>query len=431
MKNTVLSISILLTCSNAFGQDELGIGATILSRGGCTPDTFTMNEQGQMAFYSGSCSNLNTVKPHGFIWYYDILNPRFGSSNDETTSITNTTGLNAEGMLNVYDIDYSTNHANTIEDWSLATGRLGIGFDNNIVYRATSLGFSFELGWDGAHNLDEITLYEMNRDADPNPGGNRGIIYNITLDEYKYWHPSFNVSDPAHPDNSIPNSQRTLSVGEIPISGYWVTLTNGAYLFDFSTDTWSLKVSGGIATGASESGDYLVGTSGSNSFVIGPSNYLKTVSETGYTIEILDMNDLGFAVGKAIDNTTLKSYPCAWSTIDEVLNIYTDSSYEGLWLGLITDSGFGMYETDTGDKGAFSLFEYYNDFSENCPPDLNDDGYLDFFDISAFLMLINNGDAGADLSTDGIIDFFDISAFLTLYNAGCPGYAPPSPPPQL
>ncbi len=55
-----------------------------------------------------------------------------------------------------------------------------------------------------------------------------------------------------------------------------------------------------------------------------------------------------------------------------------------------------------------------------CQPDLNDDGVLDFFDISAFLTAFSAMDPVADFNDDGSYDFFDISAFLTAYSAGCP-----------
>ena len=56
----------------------------------------------------------------------------------------------------------------------------------------------------------------------------------------------------------------------------------------------------------------------------------------------------------------------------------------------------------------------------SCPADLNGDGELDFFDISAFLSAYNAQDPAADFTADGVFDFFDISAFLSAYNAGCP-----------
>lgn len=60
------------------------------------------------------------------------------------------------------------------------------------------------------------------------------------------------------------------------------------------------------------------------------------------------------------------------------------------------------------------------DCANPCPADLNGDGNLDFFDVSAFLTAFNAMDAQADFNNDGNFDFFDVSAFLTSYNEGCP-----------
>jgi glucose/arabinose dehydrogenase len=55
-----------------------------------------------------------------------------------------------------------------------------------------------------------------------------------------------------------------------------------------------------------------------------------------------------------------------------------------------------------------------------CAPDLNEDGDLNFFDISAFLAAYNKGDATGDFDGDGNFNFFDVSAFLSAFGAGCP-----------
>ena len=52
--------------------------------------------------------------------------------------------------------------------------------------------------------------------------------------------------------------------------------------------------------------------------------------------------------------------------------------------------------------------------------DLNGDGELNFFDVSAFLSAFANGEAAADFTGDGEFNFFDVSAFLTAFSAGCP-----------
>ncbi|MCR9075811.1 MAG: S8 family serine peptidase, partial [bacterium] len=61
-----------------------------------------------------------------------------------------------------------------------------------------------------------------------------------------------------------------------------------------------------------------------------------------------------------------------------------------------------------------------SEVSAGCPADLNGDGNLDFFDVSAFLTAYNAQDAAADFNDDGLFNFFDVSAFLSAFNAGCP-----------
>ena len=56
----------------------------------------------------------------------------------------------------------------------------------------------------------------------------------------------------------------------------------------------------------------------------------------------------------------------------------------------------------------------------NCVPDLNGDGVLDFFDVSAFINGFSSQDPSADLNGDGNFDFFDVSAFINAFATGCP-----------
>jgi hypothetical protein len=60
------------------------------------------------------------------------------------------------------------------------------------------------------------------------------------------------------------------------------------------------------------------------------------------------------------------------------------------------------------------------EFFNPCPADLNSDGVLNFFDVSAFLSAFNAMNPAADFNNDGLFNFFDVSAFLVAYNQGCP-----------
>jgi len=55
-----------------------------------------------------------------------------------------------------------------------------------------------------------------------------------------------------------------------------------------------------------------------------------------------------------------------------------------------------------------------------CPADINGDGALNFFDVSAFLSSFSANDPAADFNDDGQFNFFDVSDFLSEFAAGCP-----------
>ena len=58
--------------------------------------------------------------------------------------------------------------------------------------------------------------------------------------------------------------------------------------------------------------------------------------------------------------------------------------------------------------------------ARSCDADLNQDGNLDFFDVSAFLSAFGLSDDLADFNQDMVFDFFDISLFLNAFLNGCP-----------
>jgi len=136
-----------------------------------------------------------------------------------------------------------------------------------------------------------------------------------------------------------------------------------------------------------------------------------------------------------------------------------DGEIRHTWLGLNDQSSEGAFNWNDGDpsayrawisnepnggiaqnfvamfRGSSAWFDAAHDWNEHfapvhgvveipvgapCPADLNGDGVLDFFDVSAFLSAYNAMDQAADFTGDGQFDFFDVSAFLGLYTGGCP-----------
>ena len=74
--------------------------------------------------------------------------------------------------------------------------------------------------------------------------------------------------------------------------------------------------------------------------------------------------------------------------------------------------------TAAGDAGM-RIYDL-TDCAGPCPADLDQDGDLDFFDVSAFLVAFSNSDPLADLQPDGNYNFFDVAQFIALYQNGCP-----------
>ncbi len=69
--------------------------------------------------------------------------------------------------------------------------------------------------------------------------------------------------------------------------------------------------------------------------------------------------------------------------------------------------------------GGFRIIDPIGCF-EPCTADFNNDGSLNFFDISAFITAFESRDPTTDLNADGRWNYFDISTFLTLFTQGCP-----------
>tara|TARA_A100001391_G_scaffold142349_1_gene100124 strand:+ start:756 stop:2936 length:2181 start_codon:yes stop_codon:yes gene_type:complete len=100
---------------------------------------------------------------------------------------------------------------------------------------------------------------------------------------------------------------------------------------------------------------------------------------------------------------------------------------EGALLEVVLADG-SDYELVLEDSAPFGVDEIDDDAIVRlrlakvppCPADLDPDGILDFFDVSAFLDAFAAQDPIADFTEDGIYDFFDVSDFLDAFGAGCP-----------
>ncbi|MDF1810184.1 MAG: GC-type dockerin domain-anchored protein [Phycisphaerales bacterium] len=81
----------------------------------------------------------------------------------------------------------------------------------------------------------------------------------------------------------------------------------------------------------------------------------------------------------------------------------------------------GGLEYDVEYTSTSIIIKNISIFIPPCSPaDLNGDGVLNFFDVSAFLSTFAAGEPAADFNDDGAFNFFDVSAFLQEFAVGCP-----------
>ena len=101
-----------------------------------------------------------------------------------------------------------------------------------------------------------------------------------------------------------------------------------------------------------------------------------------------------------------------------------------IYVGGFTYSGFSCDSDGNGTGGPYRSWAqfWHNMYGPApvavCRPDINEDGLLNFFDISSFIGLYNQQDPRADFfpvaGGDGLFNFFDLSTFINEFNAGCP-----------
>jgi len=133
----------------------------------------------------------------------------------------------------------------------------------------------------------------------------------------------------------------------------------------------------------------------------------------GYSIANA-INDAGVAVGTS-DNNAFVWEAGAMRDLNTLIDTNTP------WL---LASATGVNESGQivgyGSMGGDPFRAFLLSPSEGCAPDLNGDGSLDFFDVSAFLKAFATQSSVADWNNDGMFDFFDVSGFLISFNTGCP-----------
>jgi len=133
--------------------------------------------------------------------------------------------------------------------------------------------------------------------------------------------------------------------------------------------------------------------------VIGPFNHgIDVVGRIAYVVDdrfglqILDLDAIGGA-------SRIGTYHVPWGAKDVFV-------VDGLAY-VVDGGGGGLHIVDITDS------------CRGCSADINGDGSLNFFDVSAFLAAFAAMEAAGDFDGDGRFNFFDVSAFLVAFGEGC------------
>lgn len=129
----------------------------------------------------------------------------------------------------------------------------------------------------------------------------------------------------------------------------------------------------------------------------------------------------GYPEGSAIDNGdgtwsyAIDSAPSDAGNGSEDLFAFTQGG--GYASGIFWFGGFSCDPLNLVPRANFAA-QLFGPGDGVCRPDLNNDGSLNFFDISLFLQDFVG--PNCDYNNDGQCDFFDVSAFLADFSEGCP-----------
>jgi hypothetical protein len=232
-------------------------------------------------------------------------------------------------------------------------------------------------------------------------------------------------------DFSTPSSPQSVSKTYVPTWGAGIALKNntaymnaietGLYIFDVSDRTlpvtlglYPLDFAGGLEV---KDDTAFVGALYSIEVI--------DVGDPTAPIAISSMDDLNTFVDHISgdrafvpDGSVFKIYDISKPAMPTLTGIYSTRDEGGASVGgsvqvagslaYLVDRSAGLFVLDIGDC------------ADSCLADLNNDGALNFFDVTAFIAAFANEDPLADITSDNLWNFYDVSQFLKAYIGGCP-----------
>ena len=185
-----------------------------------------------------------------------------------------------------------------------------------------------------------------------------------------------------------------IAADDIGSGSYWRFAASDAYLGDLSayygqTLSYQLKQLGTVGTVTNQDDVEITGD------VITLTYRFNNAPEGEWTTFSVELAE---GVGWMVSNS-----PATEAQIRTVLENVTELSIRG------------EYRAGSDSCGLDNVR-----LSAPCLVDFNNDGMLNFFDVSDFINAYTAGDPSADLAAPfGELNFFDVSAFVSAFAAGC------------
>jgi len=174
-----------------------------------------------------------------------------------------------------------------------------------------------------------------------------------------------------------------------------------------------------------DSSDDIVVLKNSGAGVFSATQYIaldNSDSSEVYKVSIGDLDgdgDLDFVTADGFNNTVSISLNNGDAGFTQPTSLQVGQFARDVQLADLNNDGkLDILEVDRDDR-TLNIFNNMCD-PITCSQDLNQDGTLNFFDVSAFISALTNQDPIADFNNDQHFNFFDVSAFLTSFAAGCP-----------
>lgn len=156
-------------------------------------------------------------------------------------------------------------------------------------------------------------------------------------------------------------------------------------------------------------------------------NSLVDLNPDGATQSNASACEMGIQIGTVLLDGETSFRPAIWAgskdTFYDLSSVIPDG-YTGLSMAALdvaTDGTISIVGNAWNvDQARNEAILITSTTAAACQADMNGDGQLNFFDVSAFLSAFGALDPSADITGDGQFNFFDVSGFLSAFNAGCP-----------